>query len=140
MKYAFRIREEFDHHRSEAEYSKIVNFFKQLCICNKWYLSSITKYQPGKLYILEDCGVHYLKMIAISDDRNYLNQNNIHVFDSFRFFETNCFGLGDIVSHKNSNYFGKITGVEFNGWYVSYQVTHGDMTVKLSSNVLLRVG
>jgi hypothetical protein len=139
MEYAFKIREEFDRCRSEAEYNKIVNFFKQLCICNKWYLSSIAKYQPGKLYILEDCGVHYFEMMAISDDKQYLKQNNIHVFDSFSFFQTNYFELGDIVSHKHSNYFGKITHIRMEDWIVSYQVTHGDMMVELKSNTIIKI-
>jgi hypothetical protein len=139
MKYAFKIRNEFNYDQSKSQYNDIVRFFKQLCESNGWNLSSIAKYNPDKLYILEECGNHY-EIMSISDNRNYLIQNNIQVFDSFMFFETNYFKLGDIVSHKNSNYFGKITGMEFKGWYALYQVTHGDMTVKLSSNVLLRVG
>ena len=138
MKYAFRIREEFNRYRSETEYDDIVNFFKQLCRCNKWNLSSIAKYYQGKLYILEDCGGHY-EIMAISDDKQYLEQNNIHVFDSFSFFQTNYFCLGDIVSHKHSNYFGKITHIRMGGWYVSYQVTHGDMMVELKSNTIIKI-
>ena len=138
MEYAFRIREEFNFHHSETEYNKIVNFFKQLCICNKWNLSSIAHYYPGKLYKLEECGSHY-EIMAISDDKQYLEQNNIHVFDSFSFFQTNYFELGDIVSHKYSNYFGKITRIRMGGWYVSYQVTHGDMTVELKSNTIIKI-
>lgn len=138
MKYAFRIREEFNYRRSETEYNKIVNFFKQLCICNKWNLSSIAKYQPSKLYELVNCGSHY-EIMAISDDSNYLNQNNIQVFDSFMFFDTNYFELGDIVSHKHSNYFGKITCMRMGGWNVSYQVTHGDMVVELKSNTIIKI-
>jgi hypothetical protein len=138
MKYAFRIREEFNRYRSETEYDEIVNFFKQLCRCNKWNLSSIAKYYRGKLYILEDCGGHY-EIMAISDDKQYLEQNNIHVFDSLSFFQTNYFCLGDIVSHKHSNYFGKITHMRMGGWYVSYQVTHGDMMVELKSNTIIKV-
>ena len=138
MEYAFKIREEFDRCRSEAEYNKIVNFFKQLCKSNKWELSSITHLYPGKLYKLENCGGRY-EIMAISDDKQYLEQNNIHVFDSFSFFQTNYFELGDIVSHKHSNYFGKITHIRIGGWYVSYQVTHGDMMVEIKSNTIIKI-
>lgn len=138
MKYAFRIRENLNSIQSENQYNIIVRFFEQLCKSNKWELSSIAKYQPGKLYKLVNCGSHY-EIMAISDNKQYLEQNNIQVFDSFSFFETNYLELGDIVSHKYSNYFGKITRIRMGGWFVSYQVTHGDMTVELKSNTLIRV-
>ena len=138
MKYAFRIRENLNSIQSENQYNIIVRFFEQLCKSNKWEISSIAKYQPGKLYELVNCGSHY-EIMAISDNKQYLEQNNIQVFDSFSFFETNYLELGDIVSHKYSNYFGKITRIRMGGWFVSYQVTHGDMTVELKSNTLIRV-
>ena len=144
MEYAFRIREDLNSIQSENQYNIIVRFFEQLCKSNKWELSSIAKYKPGKLYKLVNCGatIDYhrrCEIMDISDDKQYLEQNNIHVFDSFSFFETNYLELGDIVSHKYSNYFGKITRIRMGGWFVSYQVTHGDMTVELKSNTLIRV-
>lgn len=138
MEYAFRIREDLNCIQSENQYNIIVRFFEQFCKSNKIELSSIAKYNPGKLYMLMDCGGHY-EIMAISDDKQYLEQNNIHVFDSFSFFQTNYFELGDIVSHKHSNYFGKITRIRMGGWCVSYQVTHGDMMVELKSDNIIKI-
>lgn len=118
--------------KSDISYKRTIEFLKS--ISNRIY-SNIPAQHQGNIFALSN-GSRYDEIIVLSE--SYAKEKGYYICTQTRIDK--LFKIGDIVSDMESNFFGRVTAIYFNGNF-SYKVTNGDMTVNFNENdKLVKVG